>query len=46
MRRGISIITLAVIGLSLGFILKNIKAGMILGLIIGLLISVVGTRSK
>jgi hypothetical protein len=46
MRRGISIVTLAVIGLTLGFILKNVKAGMILGLIIGLLISVVGTRSK
>jgi hypothetical protein len=46
MRRGISIITLAVIGLSIGFVLKNIKIGMILGLIIGLLISVVGTRSK
>lgn len=46
MRRGISIITLAAIGLGIGFLIKNVKAGMIIGLMIGMLISVVGTRSK
>lgn len=46
MRRGIGIITLAAIGLGIGFLIKNVKVGMIIGLMIGMLISVVGTRSK
>jgi hypothetical protein len=41
-----SILTLLVIGLGLGWMIKNVKIGLILGLIIGLLISGIGTRSK
>lgn len=46
MRRNMSILTLLVIGLGLGWMIKNVKIGLILGLIIGLLISGIGTRSK
>jgi hypothetical protein len=46
MRRNISILTLLIIGLGIGYMIKNVKIGIILGLIIGLLISGIGTRSK
>lgn len=46
MRRNMSILTLLVIGLGLGWLIKNVKIGLILGLIIGLLISGIGTKSK
>jgi hypothetical protein len=46
MRRNVSILTLLVIGIGLGWLIKNIKIGLILGLIVGLLISTVGTKSK
>jgi hypothetical protein len=46
MRRNVSILTLLVIGIGLGWLIKNVKIGLILGLVIGLLISTVGTRSK
>jgi hypothetical protein len=46
MRRNVSILTLLVIGVGLGWLIKNIKIGLILGLVIGLLISTVGTKSK
>jgi hypothetical protein len=46
MRRNVSIFTLLVIGLGVGYLIKNVKIGIILGLIIGLLISGIGTRSK
>lgn len=46
MRRNVSILTLLIIGLGVGYIIKNVKIGLILGLIIGLLISGIGTRSK
>jgi len=46
MRRNMSILTLLVIGLVLGWMIKNVKIGLILGLIIGLLISGIGTKSK
>jgi hypothetical protein len=41
-----SIFTLLVIGLGVGYLIKNVKVGLILGLVIGLLISGIGTRSK
>lgn len=41
-----SIFTLLVIGIGLGWLIKNVKVGIILGLIIGLLISTIGTKSK
>ena len=41
-----SIFTLLVIGLGVGYLIKNVKIGIILGLIIGLLISGIGTKSK
>jgi len=41
-----SIFTLLIIGLGVGYLIKNVKIGIILGLIIGLLISGIGTRSK
>jgi hypothetical protein len=41
-----SIFTLLVIGLGLGWMIKNVKIGLILGLVIGLLISGIGTKSK
>ncbi len=46
MRRNMSIFTLLVIGIGLGWLIKNVKVGIILGLIIGLLISTIGTKSK
>lgn len=46
MRRNVSILTLLIIGLGIGWLIKNVKIGLILGLIIGLLISGIGTRSK
>jgi hypothetical protein len=41
-----SIFTLLIIGLGVGYLIKNVKIGIILGLIIGLLISGIGTKSK
>jgi hypothetical protein len=41
-----SIFTLLVIGLGVGYLIKNVKIGIILGLVIGLLISGIGTKSK
>ena len=46
MRRNLSIFTLLIIGLGIGYLIKNVKIGIILGLIIGLLISGIGIRSK
>jgi hypothetical protein len=46
MRRNVSILTLLIIGLGVGYLIKNVKIGLILGLIIGILISGIGTRSK
>jgi len=46
MRRNVSIFTLLVIGLGVGYLIKNVKIGLIIGLVIGLLISGIGTRSK
>jgi uncharacterized membrane protein (UPF0136 family) len=46
MRRNVSILTLLIIGLGVGYLIKNVKIGLILGLIIGLLISGIGTKSK
>jgi uncharacterized membrane protein (UPF0136 family) len=46
MRRNMSMLTLLIIGLGLGYMIKNVKIGLILGLLIGLLISGIGTRSK
>ena len=46
MRRNVSIFTLLVIGLGVGYLIKNVKIGLILGLVIGLLISGIVTRSK
>jgi hypothetical protein len=46
MRRNVSIFTLLVIGLAIGWMIKNVKIGLIIGLVLGLLISGIGTRSK
>jgi hypothetical protein len=46
MRRNVSILTLLIIGLGVGYLIKNVKIGLILGLVIGILISGIGTRSK
>ncbi len=46
MRRNMSIFTLLIIGLGVGYLIKNVKVGLILGLVIGLLISGIGTKSK
>jgi hypothetical protein len=46
MRRNMSIFTLLVLGIGLGWLIKNVKVGIILGLVIGLLISTIGTKSK
>jgi len=46
MRRNMSIFTLLIIGLGVGYLIKNVKIGIILGLVIGLLISGIGTKSK
>jgi uncharacterized membrane protein (UPF0136 family) len=42
----VSILTLLIIGLGVGYLIKNVKIGLILGLVIGLLISGIGARSK
>lgn len=39
MRRKISILTLLMIGIGLGWLIKNVKMGLIFGLVLGLLIS-------
>ncbi|MCX6202717.1 MAG: hypothetical protein NTY43_00290 [Bacteroidetes bacterium] len=46
MRRNVSIFTLMIIGLGIGWLIKNVKIGMIIGLVFGLLISGIGTKSK
>jgi hypothetical protein len=46
MRRNVSLFTLLLIGLGVGWIIKNVKIGLIIGLVLGLLISGIGTRSK
>lgn len=46
MRRNVSILTLLIIGLGVGYLIKNVKVGLILGLVIVLLISGIGTKSK
>ena len=46
MRRNVSILTLLIIGLGVGYLIKNVKVGLIVGLVIGLLISGIGTKSK
>jgi hypothetical protein len=35
-----------IIGLGIGWLIKNVKIGMIIGLVFGLLISGIGTKSK
>jgi len=44
MRRNVSLFTLLLIGI--GWMIKNVKIGLIIGLVLGLLISGIGTRSK
>jgi hypothetical protein len=39
MRRKVSILTLLMIGIGFGWLIKNVKIGLILGLVLGLLIS-------
>ncbi|MCE2655246.1 MAG: hypothetical protein NWS87_01435 [Sediminibacterium sp.] len=46
MRRNVSLFTLLLIGLGIGWMIKNVKIGLIIGLVLGLLISGIGTRSK
>ncbi|MCX6289267.1 MAG: hypothetical protein NTW92_05830 [Bacteroidetes bacterium] len=46
MRRNVSLFTLLLIGLGVGWMIKNVKIGLIIGLVLGLLISGIGTRSK
>jgi uncharacterized membrane protein (UPF0136 family) len=46
MRRNVSLFTLLLIGLGIGWLIKNVKIGLIIGLVLGLLISGIGTRSK
>ena len=46
MRRNLSLFTLLLIGLGVGWMIKNVKIGLIIGLVLGLLISGIGTRSK
>jgi hypothetical protein len=46
MRRNVSLFTLLLIGLGIGWMIKNVKIGLIIGLGLGLLISGIGTRSK
>lgn len=46
MRRNVSLFTLLLIGLGVGWMIKNVKIGLIIGLLLGLLISGIGTRSK
>ena len=46
MRRNMSILTILMIGLGLGWMIKNVKIGLIIGLVLGLLMSGIGTKSK
>jgi hypothetical protein len=46
MRRNMSIMTILMLGLGLGWMIKNVKIGLIIGLVLGLLISGIGTKSK
>ena len=46
MRRNVSLFTLLLIGIGVGWMIKNVKIGLIIGLVLGLLISGIGTRSK
>jgi hypothetical protein len=46
MRRNMSIFTILLLGLGLGWLIKNVKIGLIIGLVLGLLISGIGTKSK
>ncbi len=46
MRRNMSIMTILMLGLGLGWMIKNVKIGLIIGLVFGLLISGIGTKSK
>jgi hypothetical protein len=46
MRRNVSLFTLLLFGLGIGWLIKNVKIGLIIGLVLGLLISGIGTRSK
>ena len=46
MRRNVSLFTLLLIGLGIGWMIKNVKIGLSIGLVLGLLISGLGTRSK
>jgi hypothetical protein len=46
MRRNVSLFTLLLIGLGVGWMIKNVKIGLIIGLVFGLLISGIGTKSK
>ena len=41
-----SILTILMIGLGLGWVIKNVKIGLIIGLVFGLMISGIGTRGK
>lgn len=43
-RRRISVITLIVLGLGIGFLLKNVRIGLIIGLMLGLLAGSLATR--
>jgi hypothetical protein len=46
MRRNMSILTILMIGLGLGWMIKNVKIGLIIGLVLGLLMIGIGTKSK
>jgi uncharacterized membrane protein (UPF0136 family) len=46
MRRIISILLLVLIGLGVGWFLKNVKLGLIIGIVLGLLMSGIATKSK
>ena len=41
-----SIMTILMLGLGLGWMIKNVKIGLIIGLVFGLLISGIGTKSE
>lgn len=43
-RRRISVITLLLLGLGIGFLLKNVRIGLIIGLMLGLLAGSLATR--
>jgi hypothetical protein len=46
MRRKVSILTLLIIGLAIGWMIKNVKIGLIVGLVLGLLISGMTVRGR